>query len=147
MKKLVLFLVLICNLFAIDTTGSFNYAMGGLIGTTNGVNVLAYDGEGRGYQLTFSISNKSDAKFSVAFDKLFFYDVNDTIPVYAGLGAKVSDSIDKYIGIRAVFGLSYFVNSLSDSVELYGEVAPTIYLTDLQDFIQPEFGVGVRYYF
>ena len=44
--------------------------------------------------------------------------------LFDGIGAKISDSTDKYIGIRAVFGISYFVNSLSDSLELYGELAP-----------------------
>ena len=147
MKKLLFFLMIMGNLFALDTNGKFNYAAGFLVGTTNGINVLAYDGEGRGYQLTFSLNNNKSTKFSVAFDKLFFYDANDTIPVYAGIGARVSDNTDKYIGIRGVFGISYFVNSLSDSLEIYGEVAPTLYLTSLQNFIEPEYGIGARYYF
>jgi len=147
MKKLLFFLILIGNLFALDTNGKFNYAGGFLVGTTNGINLLAYDGEGRGYQLTFSLNNSKSTKFSLAFDKLFFYDANGTIPVYAGIGTKISDTTDKYIGIRGVFGISYFVNSLSDSLEIYGEVAPTLYLTSLQNFVEPEYGIGVRYYF
>lgn len=147
MKKLVLFLILMTNLFAVDSNGKFSYAAGVILGSTNGINTLAYDGAGRGYQLTFSINSNADSKISLAFDKLFFYDANETIPVYAGIGVKLSDAPEKYIGIRGVFGISYFLNALSDNLEIYGEVAPTIYLTSIDNFIEPEFGIGARYYF
>lgn len=146
MKKFVLFLILLTNLFAIDSNGKFNYAAGVILGSTNGINTLAYDGEGRGYQLTFSVNNK-DSNITLAFDKLFFYDANGTIPVYAGIGVKLSDAPDQYIGIRGVFGISYFVNALSDSLEIYGEIAPTIYLTNINEFFKAEYGIGTRYYF
>lgn len=147
-KLLLLFLLSFASLFAVDTNGNYSYAAGVILGSTNGVNFLAYDGIGQGYQLTLSINNNKDnGKVTVAFDKLFFYDANETIPVYAGIGVKLSDKEDKYIGIRGVFGISYFLSALSDSLEIYGEVAPTLYLTSIEDFIEPEFGVGFRFYF
>ena len=82
MKKLLLILFSVLSLsttiFAVDTNGKFNYAAGFVIGSTNGFNGLAYDGEGRGYQLTLSLKQNGDSKIGVAFDKLFFYDANDS---------------------------------------------------------------------
>lgn len=151
MKKLLLILfstlIIGTDSFAVDSNGKFNYAAGVIVGTTNGINTLAYDGEGRGYQLTLSVNPNADSKIALAFDKLFFYDANSTIPVYAGIGVKISDTPDKYIGIRAVFGISYFVSSLDDSLEIYAEAVPTIYLTALSDFLIPDYGIGARYYF
>mgnify|MGYP003590239617 CR=1 FL=1 len=151
MKKLLLILFSVLSLsttiFAVDTNGKFNYAAGFVIGSTNGFNGLAYDGEGRGYQLTLSLKQNGDSKIGVSFDKLFFYDANENLPIYAGIGLKLSDEQDKYVGIRGVFGISYFANALSDSVEIFGEIAPTIYLTSINDFVKTEYAIGARYYF
>lgn len=148
MKKLLFFLLVFTNLFAVDTNVTYGYAAGVILGSIKGVNFLAYDGVGQGYQLTLSINNnKGSGKITTAFDKLFFYDANETIPVYAGVGVKLSDTEDKYIGIRGVFGISYFMSALSDSLEIYGEVAPTLYLTSIEDFRDLEFGIGARFYF
>ena len=46
-----------------------------------------------------------------------------------------------------VFGFFYFANALSDSLEIFGEIAPTIYLTSINDFVETEYGIGARYYF
>ena len=158
MKKLLLILVSVLSvsttIFAVDSNGRFNYAAGFVIGSTNGFNAstngfnaLAYDGEGRGYQLTLSLNESGNSKIGVSFDKLFFYDANETVPVYVGIGLKLSDEEDKYVGIRGVFGISYFANALSDSLEIFGEIAPTIYLTSINDFVETEYGIGARYYF
>lgn len=151
MKRLLLILFSLVAIsatsFAVDSNGKFGYALGVIVGSTNGFNALAYDGEGRGYQLTLSLSESRDNKIAGSFDKLFFYDANETIPVYVGIGIKLSDKEDKYVGIRGVFGISYFVNSLSDRLEIFGEIAPTIYLTSIDDFIDTEYGIGARYYF
>ena len=147
---LILFSVLSFSttIFAVDSNGRFNYAAGFVIGrSTNGFNALAYDGEGRGYQLTLSLNESGNSKIGVSFDKLFFYDANETVPVYVGIGLKLSDEEDKYVGIRGVFGISYFANALSDSLEIFGEIAPTIYLTSINDFVETEYGIGARYYF
>lgn len=151
MKKLLLILFSALSfssaIFAVDSNGRFSYAAGFVIGSTNGFSGLAYDGEGRGYQLTLSLNESGDSKIGVSFDKLFFYDANETIPVYVGVGIKLSDEEDKYVGIRGVFGISNFASSLSDNLEIFGEIAPTIYLTSINDFVKTEYGIGARYYF
>ena len=148
MKRIIILLLAFCAAsYSAENTPN-NFAAGFILGTTNGINLLSYDSsKGQGYQGTLSLSTKNDSSFSLAIDKLFFFDASESLPIYLGIGIKISDEENKFAGVRGVFGVSYFVNALSNRLEIYGEAAPTIYITDVSDFFDLEAGVGLSYYF
>mgnify|MGYP000712297740 CR=1 FL=1 len=116
MKRIIILLLAFCAAsYSAENTPN-NFAAGFILGTTNGINLLSYDSsKGQGYQGTLSLSTKNDSSFSLAIDKLFFFDASESLPIYLGIGVKISDEENKFAGVRGVFGVSYFVNALSNN--------------------------------
>lgn len=147
-KNLLIFTAILmfvtANAYAFEPV---EHALGFSIGTDKGFNYLTHDGQGHGYQANLSLDLGSDDKFTLSVDKLFFSLIGDNVPVYTGFGIKLSDTDDENIGLRAVGGISYFFEQLDDDLELYAELTPTIYLSNLSDLFEFEYSIGARYYF
>lgn len=151
MKRLILFFVLLSsyNIFAVSFE-DYGYGIGGNIGTSKGLNLLAYDKDmsGTGYQLNISLDVYSNNNIiDLSLDRLFFSELNNNIPVYAGVGIKLSDEKNNYLGLRALAGISYFVSQLDDDLEIFAHLVPTVYVTNFDDLFVLEYGLGARYYF
>ncbi len=150
MKKVLIMITMLfiyTNTFSEDF-GYKGFAVGFNIGTDKGINALIHNGNGHGYQANLSFDfGDSDNVFDLSVDRLFFREFGPSVPYYVGVGLKVSDKSKKYFGVRGVVGISYFVTQLANDLELFGELAPTIYLTDLDNLFDIEYGIGLRYYF
>ncbi len=150
MKRILLIITMLfiyTNAFSKELE-SGGFAIGFNIGTDKGVNVLMYKGDGHGYQANLSFDfYDSNNIFDLSVDRLFFMEFGPSIPYYTGIGIKISDKSKKYLSVRGVIGISYFVTQLANDLELFGELAPTISLTNLENLFDIEYGIGLRYYF
>lgn len=145
MKKYILILIFILS------TVSFAekyYAVGGNFGTNTGLNFLVFNSAEEALQIntSFDLTN-SNGNFTFILDKVYFNYINSDSSIYYGVGLKLSNEENKNIGLRGVVGISAFAVDLNENLEIFADMAPTIYLAPDSDFLNFEFGIGLRYYF
>jgi hypothetical protein len=125
------------------------YAIGANLGSNKGLNILIYNSQEKAIQVNSSWSlNSTNTTFIFSFDQVYFSLMPDGVtPLYYGVGMKISNKEEEYIGVRGVFGASYFAQDIDENLELYIELDPTFHLAATTDFLALEIGLGFRYYF
>lgn len=145
MKKYILILILT---FSTVSFAEEFVAIGGNLGSNKGLNFLVYDSIDEAIQINTSFDLADEiGSFTFTLDRVFFSFIDDNSSVYYGVGIKLSNEDDEEFGIRAVTGISAYLVNIDENLEIFGEIDPTIHFASDADFLDFEYGIGLRYYF
>ena len=145
MKKTIFVLIVI-----VATAGLFaqnsGLGVGIILGEPTGLSAKLWTGKTTAFDAAAAWSFGDEGALHLHADMLFhnFGLINETLPVYYGIGARIKLADDPNIGLRVPVGIAYqFAKAPFD---VFLEIVPLLDLVPATDF-GLNAAIGVRYYF
>ena len=145
MKKTILVLIVIAAATGLFAQNS-GLGVGLILGEPTGLSAKMWTGQTTAFDAAAAWSFGDEGALHLHADMLFhnFGLINQSFPVYYGLGARVKLADDPKIGLRVPVGIAYQIPNVP--LDVFIELVPVLDLLPDVDFGFNS-ALGIRYYF